>query len=153
MQLGDGADEPEPQPVPRRAPAAFKPNETVEYSAAPVRRYARAGIANLDMRFAGTCLDAESAFPFGRVFERVVEQIGDRLREQMAIAAHHDVIGDPGLEAKTALIGDRLVKFGDVARDLGKIDRLETVTARSGFGFGNAQQGVECPEQAIGLVD
>src|SRR6185437_16792348 len=117
--------------------AALEPHETIEYRAAPIGRHAGSGIADLDMRFSRARLDTERNFALWRVFERVVEQIGDRLREQMAVAAHHDPVGDLGLETEPAFIGDRLVKLGDVARDLGQIDGLETVAARSGFGLGD----------------
>src|SRR6185437_16934113 len=119
MELRDGADEAEAETVPGRAAAAFEAYETIEHRVAPIGRHARAGIADLDPCLAGMCRDTERDLALVRIFERVVEKVGDRLRQQMAVAAHHDPIGDAYLEAEAVLVGHGLVEIGDVARDLG----------------------------------
>ena len=91
--------------------------------------------------------------PAAGVFERVVEQIGDRLRQQMAVAAHRTLGLGLERQGEAVFLGHRLVELGDGARDLGEIERPGLVAARAGLGLGDAEQRVEGAEQPVGLVD
>ena len=87
------------------------------------------------------------------VFERVVEQVGDRLRQQVAVAADHRARRAVEPQRKALLLGERLVQLDDGAGDLGEIERLAAPAAGAGFRLGDAEQRVEGREQPVGLVD
>src|ERR1700732_3631189 len=86
MQLGDSAHQAQPQAVSRSAPTAFKAYEAVEYGFTPVGRHARAAVGDFDARDIAAAPSGQGHRAGGRVFEGIVEQIGDRLREQMSVA-------------------------------------------------------------------
>ena len=58
------------------------------------------------------------------IFERVVEQVGERLRQQVAVAADHDARRGVERQRKALLLGHRLVELDRGAGDLGEIERL-----------------------------
>ncbi len=83
MEPRHRAHQAQSQPVAGRRAAAFEPDETVEHRLAPVRRDAGSAVGDLDPGRLIRAADLQRDSARGRVFERIVEQIGDRLRQQM----------------------------------------------------------------------
>ena len=63
------------------------------------------------------CLLGSLACVAAAIFQRIVDEIGDRLPDQFAAAVNEEVRLRIDFEREAALLGDRLVKFADVARD------------------------------------
>ena len=51
------------------------------------------------------------------------------------------------------VLGQRLVKFDDVARDLGGVEIAHAVAVGAGLGARDHQQGVEDADQAVRFLD
>src|SRR5579859_2778642 len=69
-----------------------------------------------------------------RIFDGVVDQIGQRLADQLAIAAHRCRPRGIDFEHQALLFGQRFVQFADVVRDLGGIEFIHVVAGMAGFG-------------------
>ena len=74
--------------------------------------------------------------PGRRVFDGVVQQISERLREQMAVCAQLRPRGAAELERELLVLGQRPVKIGEVAPERVEIDRLEPGALAAGIGSG-----------------
>ena len=87
-----------------------------------------------------------------RVLDRVVDEVGKRLRDKGAVAGAAGR-GELGLEHEAALLGQRLVELDDVRRERGGVDRREGGAAVAGLDLGDAQQRVEDPHDLVELLD
>ena len=86
------------------------------------------------------------------VFEGVVEQVGEGLREELAIAQNGEA-GCRGTGQRTALfLGHRLIEFDDVGDEFAHVHRDEAAAGLAGLGPRDGEQRVEGVEQAVGLI-
>jgi len=88
-----------------------------------------------------------------RVLDRVVEQIGDGLKQQVAVAVHARAGRRIEVQRLSPIFGDRLVELDHVAKQ-----RIERHLPKRGappsrLDVGDAQQCVEGPEQAVGVAE
>jgi hypothetical protein len=87
------------------------------------------------------------------VVERVLDQVGEELRQQLAVARQGQSVFDRCVELVLGVLGDRRVGLADAANQLREIDGAEGALLRARLDLGDAQQGGEDLEQRIGLGD
>src|SRR5215469_16689226 len=68
------------------------------------------------------------------IFDRIVDEIGQGLANQLAITAHRRRCGSIDLERDTLLIRNRLVKLANVAGDFGGVEFSHILARLPGFG-------------------
>jgi hypothetical protein len=157
MQPCDGGDEAEAKAAARRAPALFDPVESPQHRV-PLRfGNARARIADLDAETVFTAHGAQRDPSAGRrELDGVIDEIADRLEQQARVAGHFGAGGgNVVLDRKqdTLPFGYRFVEFGHVGRHRGQVERSEPGAPGAGLDLGDAQQGPEGGENALGLDD
>src|ERR1700722_14682822 len=104
-------------------------------SAGPPRRY-----ADVRLRVANALL--------GRaVFERVVDEIGDRLAYQRAVATDPETIVDADSQLHALFFGDRFVELGDAPGRLAHVEWLKRPQIATCFCACDQQEGVEDPDE------
>jgi hypothetical protein len=87
MTFGDGRHQTETQPVPGLATVLFQPVETPQHLIILRSRDARASIGHTHPYFGRIHRHAKRYDASGRgIFDGVVEQIGQRLEQQIAVA-------------------------------------------------------------------
>ena len=154
VQPRGGAHEAEPEAVAGRAAARFETHETVEDDIAVLGRDARPAIRRLRARRAAIDLgDRQADLSAAAVFQRVVEEIGDGLRQEMAVAADHHPGRAVEMQDKALFLGHRLVKLGGGAGELAEVERFGAGAPGARLRLGDAEQRVEGREQPVGLVD
>ena len=86
--------------------------------------------------------------------DRIVDKVRQRLEQEVAVA-HDGQLGSLADECDlpAVLLRVRLVEFDRVARDRPEIHRHEPFRSPFGLHPGNPQQGRECHEETIRLVD
>ena len=84
------------------------------------------------------------------IFQRVVDQVGDRARHQFAVGRGHGRL-KPGFQQHARLFGQRFVQFGHVLRHSGQIERHAPVGHRAALQPGDFQRGFEHPAQPVGV--
>ena len=149
------AHEAQTEPVARGAAARLEPDEAVEHALAIGLGNARSMVGHLDHRATAVAVRRRPR-PRRRpaIFQRVVQQIRDRLRQQMAVALGSSSPGTLSNRSTNAvLLGERFVQLDRGADDLGQIEPLAAPPAGAGLGLGDAQQRIEGRQQPVGLVD
>ena len=109
MPPRDRAHQAQPEPVAGRAPARLQPNESTEHVLAIGGRDPWTAIGDFDQCAppAPSHLDRDlAAVP---VFESIVEQVGDRLRQQVAIAVYNRAGQAVEMQPETFVLDQRLI--------------------------------------------
>ena len=114
MPTNYGADKAQTEPVSGCAAASLEPDKAVEYDVAIGFRNAGTAIGNLEhgVRVLAVAERPHRKLSTTGIFEGIVEQIGERLRHQMAIAANFDARLDGHNQSKPPFFGRRLIEFG-----------------------------------------
>ena len=118
VQGDDGAHQRESQPVAGGAAGAVQADEAFQDVVAFVRRDAVAVVADADVDVFAALFGGEGNVTAARcVFDGVVEQVGDGLGDELAVA--HDVqpAFDVRCKAVFAFFGHDVVEFGEVVAD------------------------------------
>ena len=87
----------------------------------------------------------------GRVLERVVDQVGQRLGHELARAQHRQALLDFGAELDAVLLGGIFVELGQVRGQFGGVEHRGIGRLAGGLKAGDGQDGIEGLEQAVGL--
>src|SRR5581483_5836154 len=126
VEAGGGADEAEAEAVAGGAAAALEANEAVEDGVAVLLGDAGAVVRDLERGVAVDLPDRQrdlaGRFGAGAIFERVVEQVRHRLRQDVAVAADLHAGGTVELEDKAGFLGDGLVKFSGGLGELAQVE-------------------------------
>src|SRR6202035_3070249 len=77
---------------------------------------------------------------FGSEFHGVVDQIGNGLEQQVAVAAYNCTIGRFDVKADTLVFGDRIVEIARFANESGELDLAKPFAPATVLDFRNAQQ-------------
>jgi hypothetical protein len=163
MQPRHRRDKTQSQTAARLRPALFQPDKAFEHALAIGRRNARSAIGDGDLDdiaflhrghfdirlLAGFC----AASLRRSILDRVVDEIGDGLAEQLPVGADEDRTFGVGLEHETALLRDWLVKLGHVAKKRGDVESFAVFAPRARLDAGDGEKCVEGLDQAIGLLD
>ena len=143
VAVRDGADQAEPEPVARRAAAGLEPDKAVEHGLAIGFGNARTTIGHFEHGALAGSKHPDLQLAAIGIFHCVVEEIGDRLRQQMPVAADLTSGSIANCQRKPLFLSHRLVKFGRRARDFAEIEHLGSILPSARLRLGNPQQRVE----------
>ena len=153
VQGDDGADQRQAEAVAGGAARAVEADEAFQHVVAFVRRDAFAVIGDVDQdvvtAFFGAEADVAAA---GRVFDGVIEQVGDGLRDELAVAHDVEIGFDAGGEGVFAVFAQDVVEFGKVFADVAQAGVGEVVFGAA-FDLRDAEEGIEGFEQVFGVFD
>ena len=113
-----------------------------------MRRFACAVITT-----AGFASAAALAFVRRAIFERVVHEIGDRLADQLAIAANAQPILGVDCQRHALFLGDRLVKLGRRSSPPRRRRPAERPEVAAGFRAGDQKERVENADELVRFLD
>ena len=153
VQGDDGAHQRESQAVSGGTARAVQADEAFQDVVAFVRRDAVPVVANADVDVFAALFSAEGDVATARcVFDGVVEEVGDGLGDELAVA--HDVqpAFDVRFKAVFAFFGHDVVEFGEVVADGAQAFVFEVVFGAA-FDLRDVQQRVEGFEQVFGVFD
>ena len=136
MQAGDGSDQAQPETVSRRVAALFQPIEALENMLAffggipgPSSAIETTGLPSMVSFATTTCP------PGAAMLDRVVDEIGDGIKDQVAIAGHqHLAIAGDG-EMGAVLLGRGIVQLDNLAGDFDQVHGAERALALPGSRF------------------
>jgi hypothetical protein len=118
------------------------------------RRNAHAGIGDFNDRLARFAARADfHAATVARIFEGVVEEVGEHLARANAVDRDRARVGHLERDSDALFFGDILVEFDHFAEERGHIDRFAGQFHHAGLGFGDVEQRVEHGVDAIGFLD
>src|SRR5579883_1864223 len=96
VKTGDRCDQAEPEAVSRRVTGLFQAIEALEDMLALARRDAGPIVGDRNRRLAINDLASDDDFaPGAAMLERIVDQIGDRIEDQVTIARDHHLARAP----------------------------------------------------------
>src|SRR6266446_10804633 len=128
VKTGDGSDQAEPQTVSRRVAAVFEPVKALENLLVFVGGNSGPVVGDRDDRPAIDVFVRDHDLPpDAAMLDRIVHEIGDGIKDQIAIAGHqHLAIADDG-ETGVVLFGRGIVQFDNLTGDFDQIDGAEPV--------------------------
>jgi hypothetical protein len=88
-----------------------------------------------------------------RVLDRVVQQVGDRLRDHVAVAHHGERRPDRDVAGEPALLRERPVELRHVGDRRGDVELGERLAPRARIDLGDAQQRLEHRHHRVDLGD
>ena len=86
------------------------------------------------------------------VFDRILDQIGQRLADQFAVAMKRRRRG-PDMQGHAVVFRQRLIEFVNAVGDVGGVEIVHVSARLPGLGARDHQQRVEGPDQAVGFLD
>ena len=89
----------------------------------------------------------------GAVFDRVVDEIGDGLTDQFAIADDRQAARGLDLERDAVFLGERFVELGDARHRLADVERAHAGALGARLGARDQQKRVEDLDQAVRFLD
>ena len=131
MQARDRRGEAQAKPGTRLRAALLQPHEALDDAAAVGFRNARSAVGDGEQNAValGQCAHHDLGWcavdrlaTRRRVFDGIVDQIGERLADQFAIAVERRGRSRLDLKRDALFVGQRLVEFADVVRDLGGVE-------------------------------
>src|ERR1700722_7620460 len=163
MHAGDRGGKRKSEPGARSRTRVFQPDKSVEHPRSVRRRNPRTAVGdrerdgssgplrcNDDVRFYAS---AVNALVRRSIFERVVDQIGDRLTDQFAIATDlESILGVDG-QRHTLFLGNRFVKLADASRSLADVERLKWAKVAARFSPRDQQERVKNADQLVRFFD
>ena len=144
MQPHDCRDQAQPKSAADLFAIALQPHERLQ-DALPVRGW-NAGAVVRDLQHDRVRLgcDAHVDAPALRhIFDGVLDQVHEHLREQLAVAASRRGVGAPIFERDLARRGFRPVEIDQLARERGEIDCFGWHIAAAALGLRDLQQRAE----------
>ena len=141
VKAGDGGHKAEPETVSRRVAALLEPVEALEDMLMLVGGNSRPVIGDRDHRPAVDDLVRHHDMPSGAaVLDRIVDEIGDRIEDQIAIARHqHFALANDG-ETGAVRFGRGIVQLDDLAGDFDQVHGAECALALPGLDLRNPRQ-------------
>ena len=136
----------------------LQPHEAIADALTILDREARAAIGHRDLDRAAAAHRRDRYTGRGSVrrptiLQRVVDEVGHGLTDQLAAAVHDEMGIDAPLQKRALALGDRFVELADIAGDIGGIELGHAVAAGAGLGARDHQQRVEDADHAVGVVD
>ena len=101
-------------------------------------------------------LDADPDFTAGRaVADRILDEVADRLGEQLAVAEQRNGPRGPVITRglRRALLGERIVHFRKLGRELADIEPGELLAAGQRFRAADLEHRRQDAHQGVGLAD
>src|SRR5271156_759912 len=104
-------------------------------------RDAGTGVADADYTLAAAAKQGEfDTSALGGKFHGVVDQIGDGLEKQIAVAVHHRLIGGVNPKDNTFVLSDWIVEITHLAQQRGQSDLTKSFEPAAMLDLANAQQ-------------
>ena len=162
MQPRHRRGEAQPQPRARLRAALLEAHEALDRAAAIGLGNAAAAVGDREQDALALAhrldhdlgLGPVHAGAIGRaVFDGVVDQIGERLADELAVAVHRSGGRRLDLELDALVVGERLVELAHAARDLGRIDLRHAVARLARFRPRDHEQRIEGADQRLGFLD
>ena len=126
MQIGDRCNQAKTEAVSRPIAAALEPIEPSQHVIAFVDRNAGSPVADRENRSIGKSRDGNPDLAaIAAVLDRVVDEIGDCVEQEIAIADHVRCLAYRKLEPDGLFFGRWLEQFYDFADDLAQIGVAE----------------------------
>ncbi len=126
MQMGDGGDQRKTEARPWLRAARFEAHEALDRPRAIGLRNSRAAVGDGNQHAGAVAsgFDANVAFRarFGAVLDRVVDEVGECLADQLPIAVNLQRLRRLDRKIHALLLGERLIQFRHAARDLGGVE-------------------------------
>src|SRR5664279_1973282 len=162
MQPRHRRGEAQAEPGARLRTALFEADEALDHTRAVGFRNARSAVGDGEQD--AVALVERAHHDFRRravgdqvarlgIFDGIVDQIGERLADQLAVAFDLGRRIGLNLERDALLLGQRLVQLADVVGDLGGVELAHVVARLAGFGARDHQQRVEGADQPLGVLD
>ncbi len=127
METGNGRDQAQAQTVARRVTALFEPVEALEHVIALFGGNARTIVGDRDHRPAAGAATGHGDLPArAAVLDRVVDEIGDGVEQQVAVPGNRHLAVAVKAEAGRDLLGRGVVELDDLAGNLGEARAHET---------------------------
>jgi hypothetical protein len=154
MQVRDRADERQPEPGAGRGARGIRAEEPLPRPRAVGRRQPRPAIRHPELHDAARRLGGErDAAALGRELDGVVEQVGDRLQQEVAVPGQRQRSGQREEDALALRLRRGAVELGGVGGHLGQVERAEGGAARACLGLGDAQERMEDADDGIEVGD
>src|SRR5262245_10945890 len=118
------------------------------------RAKAGAAVADAHNGFAGKAHQGELySAALGRELDGVVDQIGDRLEQEVPVAAHRGFDCRCDLERNALVLGDRLVKIAHLTHDIRQGDVAKPLQAPALLDLRNSQQRRDDRQRLVESAD
>ena len=154
MGLGDGAHQRQPQAAAGHGAALFKAHKAFENGLALVFGHARPGVGDRNGN-AAIALAAQAqrhrAAP-GRVFEGIVQEVGDGLGEQSLVSPDQQALFALHLEIHSLVFGHGRKHFGQIMDQRRRVHAVKALALFARLQPGNAQHRIEGFKQGFGIV-
>ena len=154
MHAGDRGDHAQPQSAAGGRPAVVEADEALDRTLPLTLGNTGSGVADGDLRSfrRGSGCDLDRAAR-ACVLDRVVEEIGNRLKQKLPVAGDDGVAIDRARKTEAPLLGERSVKIDQVGGEATEIDGLHFGGGVAGLGLGNGEECREGGQALIGLGD
>src|SRR3546814_20033779 len=134
------------------ATAGVEANEALQHPRAILGRDAGAAVGHCEVRSVVDPSEAHADLAAARaVLHRVVEQVGERLAEQLAMAADGDARVDRAGQLQPGLLGDRLVDLQQILSQSREIESGEGQAVEAGLRLGDGEGGVGGAQEGLEL--
>ncbi len=150
VQLRDRLHQRQSKPGARRVPGTLAAEETFG-GTRPVRFGNSGALVNHGNLHTGRCQGRRQSHRATRRRElhRIVDQIGDRLLDQFAIAECRQPLGRLHRQRDAVLLGHRPVQLGHIGEQRRHVERGERRPTGAGLDLGDAEQGLEDRDDAV----
>src|SRR5712671_3348444 len=146
MKTSDGSDQAEPETVSRRVAAVFEAIKALENMLVFAGGNSGPVIGDRDDRTAVDVFvgydDSPSDAP---VLDRVVHEIGDRVKDEVTVAGHQHLTIAGNAETGAVLFGRGIVQLDHLTGDFDQIHGSESVLSGLGLDLRNPGKGCEYP--------
>ena len=87
------------------------------------------------------------------IFQSVVDEIGQRLRQKLRRAAQRQIRRDLRIKPHAGFLDDGIIEFGDIGGDIGSIEITHQIPGIAGLEPRDHQECVEHADQIVALLD
>ena len=154
MQAGDGRDQAEAEAIARCIAALFEPIEALENLIVLTGGNSRSVVGDRNHGHAAHIFTGNHDLPGeAAVLERIVDDVGDRVENQVAIAGDHYLAVTDHDETGTTLLGCGVIQLDHLARDLGQVDAAKPALSYLALDLRDPRDRQEYPQHGIELGD
>ena len=138
MKTSNGSDQAEPETVSRRVATVFEPVKALENMLVFAGGNSGTVVGDRDHRRTIDVFVGNDDVPAGAaMLDRIVDEIGDGIEDQIAIAGHqHLDVADNG-ETRAVLFGGGIVQLDNLTGDFDQIHGAERTLSRLGLNLRN----------------
>ena len=154
VQVGDCGDQRETEAASRRARRVARAMEALEdrahFPGSDARTVVRDRKRNPRWGALTSDLNPDSG---RRMTQRIVDQVGDHLHEQLLVAGDRKRRVEALNQRLAFVFGSRRKRLRDLPRQLGEVKRPESRPPRASLDLADAEQGIEGFEHTLDVAD